>query len=124
MSFFNQLFFNIFNHLKKGRYKKSANDIAMFYITLVQGSFLLVLGIFFAEFLNQMNVITIASTKAWSLFGIVLFILYFKNWMQYSGKKRKVLNAQQRKNTSYSVWVLCLIPITCIFISILLMKIF
>lgn len=55
MSFFDQLFFNVFNHLKKGRYKKSANDIAMFYITLVQGSFLLVLGVFFAEFFNQMK---------------------------------------------------------------------
>lgn len=72
-----------------------------------------------------MKVNTMSSTKAWTLFIITTLILYFKNWMQSSGKKRLVLKAKMNKNKSqdYNFWVLCLLPIACIFLSVLLLKV-
>lgn len=124
MTIFDQLFFNSFNYYKKGTYKKKANTIAIYYITLVQASLLLVLGVFFAEFFHQMHVATMSTTNAWVLFVIVLMFLYFKNWIQYSGKKRKILNANQTKKSNYSVFTLWLIPIVAVFLAALFLRVF
>lgn len=124
MTLFDQLFFNSFNYYKKGTFKSRANTIAVVYITLVQASLLLVLGAFFAEFFSKMHVATMSATKAWVLFTIVSLFLYFKNWIQYSGKKRKILNANQKKKTGYGIFTLWLIPIGAIFLSVLFMKVF
>jgi len=124
MTIFDQLFFNCFNYYKKSAYKAKANRIAIFYITLVQVSLLLVLGVFFAEFFNQMNVVTMSATKAWVLFAMTGLILYFKNWIQYSGKKRKIMNAKQSKKTAYGILTLWLIPVVAVFLAILFLKVF
>ncbi|WP_283636354.1 hypothetical protein [Aquaticitalea lipolytica] len=124
MSFFDTLFFNVFNYYKNSRFKKSAINIALYYITIVQGSLLLLLGVFFSEFFNQMNVITMSSIKAWTLYVIAVVILLFKNWIQYSGKRRNILNAKQKRKSGYSIWTLWLIPIICVFLSILMLKVF
>lgn len=124
MTIFDQLFFNSFNYYKKSLYKKNANTIAITYITLLQASLLLVLGVFFAEFFHQMHVTTMSATKAWILFIIVSVVLYFKNSIQYSGKKRKILNANQMKKTNHSIWTLWLIPIVAVFLALLFLKVF
>ena len=124
MTIFDQLFFNSFNHYKKGTFKKKANTIAIYYITLVQASLLLVLGVFFSEFFNKMHVETMTTTKAWVLFVIVSLMLYFKNWIQYSGKKRKIMNANQNKKTNYGIFTLWLIPIVAVFLAILFLRVF
>lgn len=124
MTIFDQLFFNSFNHYKKGTYKKKANNISILYITIVQASLLLVLGVFFAEFFNKMNVETMSSTKAWALFLIVSLVLYFKNWIQYSGKKRKILNANQKKKADYNIYTLWLIPVVALFLAVLFLRVF
>jgi len=124
MTLFDQLFFNAFNYFKTSKFKKSAINIALYYITVVQGSLLLLLGVFFSEFFKQMNVITMSSTKAWILFSITILILLFKNWIQYSGKRRNILSTKQNKKSTYSIWTLWLIPIVCIFLSVLMLKVF
>ncbi|WP_035480201.1 hypothetical protein [Gelidibacter mesophilus] len=124
MTIFDQLFFNSFNHYKKGTLKAKANAIAILYITIVQASLLLVLGVFFAEFFNKMHVTTMSSTKAWVLFVIVALLLYFKNWIQYSGKKRKILNANQKKKTVYGIFTLWLIPLVAVFLAMLFLRLF
>lgn len=124
MTIFDQLFFNSFDYYKKGTYKKKATSIAIYYITLVQASFLLVLGVFFAEFFHQMHVATMTVSKAWILFVIASLALYFTNWIQYSGKKRKILNANQKKKTNYSIITLWLIPAAAIFLTIIFLRIF
>lgn len=124
MTIFDHLFFNSFNHYKKGANKSKANKIAILYITLVQSSLLLVLGVFFAEFFNQMHVATMTATKAWILFAIVCLILYFTNWMQYSGKKRKIMNANQKRKTAYGIFTLWLIPVIAVFLALLFLKVF
>lgn len=124
MNIFDQLFFNSFNYYKIGTYKKRANTIAICYITLVQASLLLVLGVFFAEFFRQMNVATMSTTKAWVLFAIVSLVLYFKNWIQYSGKKRKIMNANQKKKTNHSIFTLWLIPVVAVFLTIIFLRVF
>lgn len=124
MTIFDQLFFNSFNLYKKGSLKKHATTIAVYYITIVQSLLLLALGAFFAEFFRQMQVSTMNSTRAWSLFALAVMVLYFKNWIQYSGKKRKVMNAQQRKQTSYTKTVLWTIPGVILIVAILFLKIF
>ncbi len=112
MSTFDALFFHFFQYYKSKKSKK-ANSIATFYLTLLQSSLLLLLGVFFAGFFKQMHVQTMSSVKAWTLFGLVVIFLYFKNWIQYSGKKRKVLNAKVLKNRKlhYNIWLLWLLPV-------------
>ena len=123
MSLSDQFFFNIFNYYKKG-YKKLASRIAITYINILHISFLLLIGMFFSVFFNQMNVNFMDSEKAWILFVIASIIICFKNWIQFSGKKRKVMNAKisSRKSKHYSIWLLWTLPIICIILSIILSK--
>lgn len=125
MSLSDQFFFNVFNYYKK-RYKKIATRIATIYINILQISVLLLLGVFFYVFFSQMNVDVISSEKAWVLFTIASIIICFKNWIQYSGKKRKVMNAKviSRKSKHYSIWLLWLLPLVFIVLSIILSKAF
>ncbi|MGG5488194.1 hypothetical protein [Gaetbulibacter sp. PBL-D1] len=119
MTTFDTLFFSFFNQIKK-RYKQRSNTISVAYISLVQCSLVLLLGIFFSEFLAQMKVNTISSSKAWTLFILVSIALYFRNWMYYSGKKRKILNTKTKSNNpQYSIVSLILLPIVTIAIAIL-----
>ena len=122
MTIFDQFALSIFNHYKP-RLKQKANTIAVFYMSLLQSSVLLVLGVFFAAFFRQMKVETMSSSKAWTLFVITVIIIYFKNWMSFSGKKRLVLNAKQtkRKSQQHNIWVLWLLPSACIALSVLLL---
>ncbi len=112
MTTFDTLFFRFFQYYKNKKSKK-ANSIATFYVTVLQCSLLLLLGVFFAGFFRQMHVNTMSTSKAWTLFVLVAIFLYFKNWMQYGGRKRKVLNAKMIKNKkmSYNIWLLWLLPI-------------
>jgi len=125
MSLSDQFFFNIFNYYK-GAYKKYASRIALIYIDLLQVSFLLVLGIFFSVFFRQMNMHVMSSKKAWILFVIAAIIICFKNWIQYSGKKRKVMNAKisSRKSKHYAIWILWILPIICLALSFILLQAF
>ncbi|WP_298556627.1 hypothetical protein [uncultured Algibacter sp.] len=112
MTTFDSIFFHFFQHYKTRKNKK-ANSIATFYITMLQCSLLLLLGVFFAGFFRQMHVTTMSASKAWTLFVLVTIFIYFKNWMQYGGRKRKVLNAKmlKKKKLSYNIWLLWLLPI-------------
>ncbi len=123
MSLSDQFFFNIFSYYKN-RYKKLASKIATIYINFLQVSVLLVLGVFFAVFFNQMHVTFLDSEKAWILFVIASIIICFKNWIQYSGKKRNVMNAKisSRKSKHFPIWLLWSLPIMCIALSIILSK--
>jgi len=121
MTIFDQFALNIFNHYKP-RFKRKANAIAVFYMSLLQCSLLLLLGVFFSEFFKQMKVETMSSSNAWTLFVITSVIIYFKNWMVYSGKRRLVVNAKSKKKYgSYNIWVLWLLPLGCIALSVLLL---
>lgn len=124
MTVFDSLFFNVFNHYKI-KYKKRSITFSVLYITILQLSILLVLGVFFATFFSQMNVDTLSSEKAWALFIITSVIIYFKNWIQYSGRKRSILNAKLSKSKSklYNIWLLWLLPISLIALSIVLMQV-
>lgn len=123
MTTFDQILFNVFNHFKK-RFPKKANSIAIFYITFLQTSIVLFLGVFFSLFLSQMNVSTMSSNKAWILFIVVCIGFYFKNWIQYSGKKRIALNAKKTKvrTKSYNIYLLWFLPLAIIGLSVILMK--
>lgn len=111
MSIFDVFFLNLVLHFKNKKSKK-AIKIATIYVSILQCSLLLLLGVFFAGFFKQMNVQTMSSSKAWTLFTIVVIGVFFKNWMQYSGKKRNLLNAKrlQQKKQTYSIWMLFVLP--------------
>ena len=125
MSIFDSLFFSVFRS-SKTQFKKHSNTIGVIYITILQSSIVLLLGAFFAAFFSQMKVNMMSSTKAWVLFALTCVIIYFKNWIQYTGKKRNILNAKRTKSKSqhYALWVVLLLPIGCILLSILLLKSF
>lgn len=110
MNLFDTLFYNIFS-LYKPKYKQKANNIAIVYITLFQILLMLLLGVFFAGFFRQMNMVTMTSSNAWTLFTLASIFIYFKNWMQYTGKRRMMINAKMNKKKSnlyniYLLWVL------------------
>ncbi len=114
-------FFRIFQYYKT-KYKAKANNIALVYILFLQGSMLLLLGTFFILFFNQMHVNILSIPKAWTLFALIIIILAFRNWLYYTGKKRKVLNTKNNKASTNNIWLLWLIPIVCLIFSILLMQ--
>src|SRR5690606_39230314 len=115
MTLFDSLFFNVFKHYKDAKSKK-ANQIATMYVSILQVAILLVLSVFFAGFFNQMNMDTMSQDKAWFLFVLVAVFIFFKNWIQYAGRKRKVLNANmlKKKSANYSIFLLWLLPFACI----------
>jgi ABC-type uncharacterized transport system YnjBCD permease subunit len=121
MTIFDQFVFNVF-HYYKPKLKKRANRIAIIYISILQSALILLFGVFFAAFFKQMHVTTMSSTKAWTLFVMVVLAVFFKNWMQYSGRKRKILNAKLSKGKSraYNIWVLWFLPLACVFLALLL----
>lgn len=112
MNLFDILFYNIFSRYKP-KYKQKANTIAISYVSVLQCSLLLLLGVFFAGFFRQMHMVTMSSSKAWTLFVLASLFLYFKNWMQYTGKRRMMINAKmnKKKTQQYSLWLLWLMPI-------------
>lgn len=123
MTTFDALFYHVFRHYKNKKSKR-ANGIAVIYVTFLQCSLLLVLGVFFAGFFRSMHVATVSAAKAWALFVIVFVFVHFKNWMKYGGRKRKVLNAKMLKNKklNYNIGVLWLLPVALILLAFVLLK--
>ena len=123
MTTFDILFFHFFQYYKSKKNKK-ANSIATFYVTVLQCSLLLLLGVFFAKFFRQMHMDTMSASKAWTLFFLAIIFIYFKNWMQYGGRKRKVLNAKMLKNKklTYNIWLLWLLPIAILGLTFVLFQ--
>ena len=122
MTFFDSAYFYVFNYYKTSL-KQKANRIAVFYITILQASLFLFLGVLISEFSKQMHVDIITSTNAWTLFAIASIFIYFKNWMLYTGKKRLIINAKLKNESDYNIWLLWVLPISITFLSILLLKV-
>ena len=122
MSLFDPIFFTIFQYYKP-KYKAKANGIALFYMLFLQASLLMLAGLFLILFFNQLNRLLLTTTKAWTIWIIGCIVLLFRNWIYYTGKKRKILNTKSNKNSSSTnIYVLWLIPFACIGLSILLMQ--
>ena len=80
------------------------------------------LGVFFAKFFSQMHMDTMSETKAWILFVMASVGIHFKNWMQYTGKKRMVINAKliKKKKPTHNIWLLFLLPIAALGLAFVL----
>ncbi len=125
MTGFNQLFFSVYSFYKT-TYKKKANTIALFYISLLQISLVLLLGSFFAAFFKQMHVDTLTSGNAWTLFIVISIFIYFKNWISYNGRNRMIINAKlsKKKKLEYNIILLWFLPIASTALSIILLRSF
>lgn len=111
MTVFDQFFYSMFSFYKK-RYKQKANTIALVYISVLQISLVFLLGCFFAAFFNRMHADTMSNTSAWTLFVLVSIGIHFKNWMQYTGKRRMMINAKmvKKKKPKTNIWLLWVLP--------------
>lgn len=123
MTTFDAIFFSVFKHYKT-THKQKANTIAIVYLSLLQIALILVLGVFFSIFLEQMHVNTFSASKGWTFFIMTSIFIYFRNWIVYSGRKRKVLNAKTNKNKQpiYSIRLLWLLLLGCISLAIILLN--
>ena len=123
MNYFNQLYITVFSRFK-GRFKQKANTIALYYISVVEIALLLLIGIFFNKFLDQMKVVFMTGADAWLLFIMTAVFIHFKNWVNYSGRKRRVLNAKlsSKKGLEYSSFLLIVLPIGIVGLSLLMLK--
>ncbi|MDP5157462.1 MAG: hypothetical protein NWQ07_02645 [Flaviramulus sp.] len=118
------LFHNIFVYYKP-RWKQKANGVALIYITILQVSMILLLGVFFSEFFEQMNMDTISSSKGWVLFALVAIFCYFKNWMYYTGKRRMIIQAKMNKtksNSTYNIYLLWLLLIAILGLTLVIVQ--
>jgi hypothetical protein len=122
---FNQLFITVNTYYKKS-YPKKAISIAVFYISILQISLLLLLGSFFAGFFKQMHVDTLTADNAWLLFIITSIAFYFKNWMSYSGRNLMIIKAKMNKKTQsqYNIYLLWLLPVAITALAIILLRSF
>ncbi|WP_034042018.1 hypothetical protein [Wocania ichthyoenteri] len=111
MTVFDQFYYSIFSFYKK-RYRQKANSIALVYVSVLQISLVFLLGCFFAAFFNQMHTDTMSSTSAWILFIMGSIGIHFKNWIQYTGKKRMMINAKmvKKKKPQTNIWLLWTLP--------------
>lgn len=118
---FQNLFYAAFQHFKT-IYGKNANTMAITYIALTECCVLLVLGMFFAIFLSKMHVNLPSSTDLWLIFFAACLFIFIKDWVQYSGKKRKILNTKSKhtKQNSYSLFALILLPIGSLILAAIL----
>ena len=123
MNYFNQLYITVFSRFK-GRFKQKANTIALYYISVVEIALLLLIGVFFNKFLDQMKVFFMTGADAWLLFIMTAVFIHFKNWVNYSGRKRRVLNAKlsSKKGLEYSSFLLIVLPIGIVGLSLLMLK--
>ena len=73
-----------------------------------------------------MNVTTMSKGKAWTLFILVSGFVFFKNWMQYTGKRRMMIHAKMNKKASpkYNIWLLVLLPIGVLVLAFVLFQAF
>ncbi len=120
MTIFDVLFYNVFQHYKPTQ-KKKANSIALYYINILQCTLLLILGIVITTVLNDTNISTMSSGNAWTLFILACLFLIFRNWIQYSGKKRKLLNVKfnsKKKPELYNIWLLWALLVSAIILAI------
>ena len=117
---FDQFYISVYNNLK-APLKQKAQRFALIYITFLQASLLLLVGILLAQFCKQMHIRVMASSSAWLLFCLVVFILYITNWLRYNGKKRLKLNLNISSKLNHSIWILLLLPIGITFLAILLL---
>ena len=114
-------YIRIFNYYKKKLGKRSL-AIALLYINLLELSIILALGAFFMAFVNQMKILIMSSKKFWVLFILITAFVIFKNWMRYNGKKRIVLNAKLKGNTT-SIYLLWLLPFGCLTLAFILLQV-
>lgn len=124
MNLSDTLFYNIFSYYKP-KLKQKANRLAVLYISILQIAFVLLLGVFFAKFFKQMNMVTMSSSKAWTLFTLIAVFIYFKNWMQYTGKRRMMINAKMNKKTSkstYNIYLLWVLPMAVLGLAYILLQ--
>ena len=123
MNFFNQLYLTVFSRFK-GRFKQKANTIALFYTSALQIALLFLGGLFFIKFLEQMKVVVMSGSNAWLLFIMTAFFIHFKNWVNYSGRKRRVLNAKlsNKKSLEYSLFMLIVLPVGIIGLALLMLQ--
>ncbi|WP_308991523.1 hypothetical protein QLS71_005770 [Mariniflexile litorale] len=123
MNTFDTLYYTLFTFFKP-KYKQKSNSIAIAYVSTLQCALLLFLGVFFAKFFNQMNMTTMSKEKAWTLFILVSGFVFFKNWMQYTGKRRMMINAKMNKRASpkHNIWLLILLPVSVIVLALILFQ--
>ena len=123
MNFFNQLYLTVFTRFK-GRFKQKANTIALFYTSALQIALLFLGGVFFIKFLEQMKVVVMSGSNAWLLFIMTAVFIHFKNWVNYSGRKRRVLNAKlsNKKSLEYSLFMLIVLPVGIIGLALLMLQ--
>ena len=123
MTLFNKIYLSVFFQLKN-RFKQKANTIALYYTSALQISIVFFLGCFFSAFLSQMNATLMGQTKAITFFCIIAVGIHFSNWMGYSGKQRKEMNAKylKQKKATYNLMVLAVIPIICVLFGLLLLQ--
>ncbi|QCE41443.1 hypothetical protein [Psychroserpens sp. NJDZ02] len=120
---FDQFFFTVFTAFKT-KFKQKANTIALVYISILQIALCFLLGVFIATFLTKMNASTISSEKAWTLFVLSAMAIHFKNWLNYNGKARKVLNAKfnKSKTKKHSLIMLFSLPFVCLILGLILLQ--
>ena len=112
MGTFQLLFLQVFRYYKKRKLKNAAK-IALLYVTWVQGLSLLLMAVVLSKFLRSMYIDVLTGTEAWLLFAVILVMLFFRNWMVYTGRKQKVLVAKSLKSAGNerNIVTLWLIPI-------------
>ena len=123
MGTFNTLFLQVYNYYRY-RKVKHATRLALIYVTLVQSLLFLFAGVVLSKFLSSMHMSLMTAKTAWILFAVLVVFLYFSNWMQYTGRKQKIMRAKmsQKAYEDRPITILWLIPFLGLFLVIILLN--
>jgi len=119
MDFFDALYLSAFQQIKK-RKPKLAGRCAHLYVSIVQIALYLILGVFFMKFAKQMKLNVLDHTNLWIVSFGIIGLIFFKNWMSYTGKKRTIIASNHTKQ--HPTVSLLLIPFVLFILAFVLHK--
>jgi len=122
---FNHIFISVLNHLSQKLKKQKAIRYSILYITILQLSLIIFLSIVSIKFFLQFNITLFNTSNLWGILILTTIIVYFRNWMFYTGKKINSIKSKLKpSNSGINIYALYAIPFILIISSFLLKNVY
>ncbi|MFD0861982.1 hypothetical protein ACFQ1M_07170 [Sungkyunkwania multivorans] len=115
MNFFDQLFYKVLRYYqeraRKGHFKKAISK-AVLYISFLQISTLLLVGLILVKLIGRSYAFSMTETNGWTLFILSSIGIYFYNTLHYNGRKRMKIKSEMiggHKKTT-QIWIYWVVP--------------
>jgi hypothetical protein len=112
------IYYIAFFNVLKSSFGKKAMKLALYYVSLLELSFYVLIAAFFAAFTSQMRLGVMSKSKVLILSVLGILFICFKNWIRYNGKRRNILSAKSKRR-KLKLWQLIMLPLVCLFLALI-----